>query len=97
MKLANIMCELEEYVTPLFSSEYISSLNMEENKFLALQNVHRLNQQIGRLARRGKEQTAAMRALQTIVNGLTIGIKANNVQQMKNGLNQARYLISRIE
>ena len=87
---------VEKYVMPLISGNP-SVLTKVENKVLALQNVNRLNQRIGYLARQGPKDPRALRLLQTYVNNLTISLKTDNVQLMKNAIASVRSLVSTIE
>jgi hypothetical protein len=92
--LKELFDQVERYVLPIVSKEVISSLSKDENKVLALQNIHRLNQKIGLLGRSNKEIADEMKTLQTYVNSITIGIRNDNVPQVRYGLSQARNLIA---
>jgi len=79
-------------VTPLVRISD-SSFSKDENRILALQQINRLNQRIGQIARSSKDGTGEMRMLQTYVNGLTIGVKSNNIPQIQATLARARSYI----
>ena len=85
---------MEKYVSPLIAKDPSSSFSKEECKILALQQLNRLNQRIGMIARSSKNNMDEMKALQTFVNSVTIGVKNDNVPQLKYGLTQARNLIA---
>ena len=85
---------MERYVTPLISSDPESKLSKEENKILVLQQINRLNQKIGLIARSDKNEMVDMKALQIFVNRITIGVKNDNMPQLKYGLTQVRNMIS---
>ena len=92
--LKELFDQVERYVTPLIASDPESKLSKEENKILALQQINRLNQKIGLIARSNKNEMVDMKALQTFVNSITIGVKNDNVPQIKYGLTQVRNMIS---
>ena len=79
---------------PLIGSDSPHGLSKEENRILALQSINRLNQHIGQLARSGEPSPIDLKALQTQVNNLTVGVKYDNVIQMKHALGQVRNLIA---
>ncbi len=91
-QLRDIYAVIERYAVPLLGRERTSSegLSKEENRILALQNVNRLNQRIGFLAREKVTNSGDMRILQTYVNSLTIGLKSDNTAQMKAALSNIR-------
>lgn len=91
--LKEIFERVEKYVAPLISSQADTSLSKEENRILALQQINRLNQRIGMIARTSKNTVVDMKALQTFVNALTVGVKNDNVPQIKYGISQARNMI----
>jgi len=90
--LKEIFGQVERYVSPLVRSSD-SSLSKDENRILALQQINRLNQRIGQIARSSKDGTGEMRILQTYVNGLTIGVKSNNVPQIQATMARAKSYI----
>ena len=69
----------------------------DENRILVLQQINRLNQRIGQLARASAERMPNMKVLQTQVNNLTIGVKNNNIPQMKNAFIQVKNLIQTLD
>ena len=79
---------------PLIDGDTPHGFSKEENRILALQNINRLNQRIGLLVRSGQTTVIDLRALQTHVNNLTVGVKYDNPIQMKNSLAQVRNMIS---
>jgi hypothetical protein len=93
VSLKSLFDQVERYVLPIVSKEVVSPLSKDENRVLALQQIHRLNQKIGLLGRSNKEITDEMKTLQTYVNSMTIGIKHDNIPQISYGLSQARNLI----
>lgn len=88
---------MEKYVSPIIESDQSSTLSREENQILALQSIQRINKRIGILARTDKGKAPDMKTLQTFVNSITIGIKSNNIPQIKYGLSQSRNLIQTLE
>jgi len=90
--IKEIFAQVERYVAPLVRSSD-SSFSKEENRVLALQQINRLNQKIGQIARSTKDGTGEMRILQTYVNGLTIGVKSDNVAQIHAALARAKSYI----
>ncbi len=92
--LKELFAQVEKYIAPIISSEIGSGLSKEENRILALQQINRLNQRIGMLARSNKNDALDMKALQTFVNALTIGVKTNNIPQIKYGISQTRNMIA---
>jgi hypothetical protein len=91
--IKEIFSQVERYVSPLISSRSETSFSKEENRILALQQVNRLNQRIGQIARSSKDGSGEMRILQTYVNGLTIGIKSDNIPQIKGTMARAKSYI----
>ena len=91
--LKELFEQVERCVSPLIGSNPDSKFSKEENKILALQQLNRLNQRIGMIARANKNDFENMKALQTFVNSITSGVKNDNVPQIKYGLTQARNLI----
>lgn len=91
--LRALLDEVEKYIQPIIFENQVSTLSKEENRILALQRVHRLNLKIGVLARSNKEKMEDMKSLQNFVNSLTIGLKSNNVPQIRFGLTRAKSLI----
>lgn len=79
---------------PLIGSDSPHGFSKEENRILALQNINRLNQRIGQLVRSGQSVEIDLKALQTHVNNLTVGVKYDNPIQMKNSLVQVRNMIT---
>jgi hypothetical protein len=92
--LRELFAQVERYVAPLVLSNPENTFSKEENRILALQQINRLNQKIGMIARSSKSDMVDMKALQTFVSSITIGVKSDNVPQIKYGLTQARYMIS---
>jgi hypothetical protein len=92
--LKEIFTQVEKYVSPLITNEQSTSFSKEECTILALQHLNRLNQRIGMIARSSKNNIDEMRALQTFVNSITIGVKNGNVPQLRYGLTQARNMIT---
>lgn len=95
--LREIFGEVERYVLPLIKSDPDVRFSKEENRILALQQINRLNQRIGQLARSSKDKMPDMKVLQTQVNNMTIGIKSDNTIQVKNALTQVKSLIATID
>ena len=62
----------------LFCRAILTPLSKDESRVLALQQINRLNQRIGQIARSSKENMTEMKILQTQVNRLTIGVKTDN-------------------
>ena len=79
---------------PLIGSDSLHGFSKEENRILALQNINRLNQRIGQLVRSGQSVEIDLKALQTHVNNLTVGVKYDNPIQMKNSLVQVRNMMT---
>jgi hypothetical protein len=92
--LKELFDQVEKYVSPLITTDPSSSFSKEECRILALQQLNRLNQRIGLIARSSKENMVDMKALQTFVNSITIGVKNDNLPQLKYGLTQVRNMIS---
>ncbi|MGD0510430.1 MAG: hypothetical protein ABSA33_01180 [Candidatus Micrarchaeaceae archaeon] len=92
--LKELFDQVEKYVSPLITTYPSSSFSKEECRILALQQLNRLNQRIGLIARSSKENMVDMKALQTFVNSITIGVKNDNLPQLKYGLTQVRNMIS---
>ncbi len=92
--LKELFDQVEKYVLPLITADPSPSFSKEECRILALQQLNRLNQRIGMIARSSKENMDDMKALQTFVNSITIGVKNDNVPQLKYGLTQVRNMIS---
>jgi len=90
--LKEIFAQVERYVNPLIRSAE-SSFSKDENRILALQQINRLNHRIGQIARSSNDGTGQMRILQTYVNGLTIGVKSDNIPQIQATLARARSYI----
>jgi hypothetical protein len=79
---------------PLINSDSPGRFSKEENRILVLQAINRLNQRIGQLARSGSFVDFDLKALQTYVNNLTIGIKFENVAQMKPAIASIRGMLT---
>jgi len=92
--LKELFDQVEKYVSPLTTNDPSSNFSKEECRILALQQLNRLNQCIGIIARSSKESMVDMKALQTFVNSITIGVKNDNVPQLKYGLTQVRNMIA---
>jgi hypothetical protein len=86
--------QVVKYIEPILSRDTDSRLDREENRVLALQNVHRLNQKIGIMARSNSEMMEKMKLLQNFINTITIGLKNDNRQQIEFGLNRARDVVA---
>jgi hypothetical protein len=95
--LKEIFVDLERYVMPLIGGDSPFGLSKKENEVLALQSINRLNQRIGFLARTNSALAENMRILQTYVNNLTIGLKSDNITQMKAALSSVRNTIISLE
>lgn len=87
--LKEMFIQVERYVMPLINSESQIGFSNDEIRILALQHINRLNQRIGQIARSSKDRMTDMKALQTYINNLTIGVKNNNVPQMRSALRSA--------
>lgn len=92
--LKELFEQVERYVSPLTVSTHDGHFSREESKILAMQQLNRLNQRIGMIARTNKSEFVDMKALQTFVNSITAGVKNDNIPQIKYGLIQARNMIS---
>ena len=77
----------------LVGSNPNSAYSKDENRVLALQQINRLNQKIGQIARSSKDESGEMKILQTFVNSLTIGVKTDNVPQIKASIARAKSYI----
>src|SRR5437879_4631591 len=95
--LKEIFDQVEKYLLPLLSREPYSPLSKGESRVLALQNINRLNQRIGQIARSSKENVSDMKILQTFVNRLTIGVKTDNVPQIRGSLASVRSYIQSLK
>lgn len=91
--IKEIFSQVERYVTSLLSGQTDDSLSKEENRILALQQINRLNQRIGQMARSSKDNSGEMKLLQTYINGLTIGVKTDNIPQIKATIARAKSYI----
>ncbi len=91
--IKEIFAQVEKYVLPLLARQVENSLSKEENRILALQQINRLNNRIGQIARASKDGSGEMRILQTYINGLTIGVKTDNVSQIRTTMARARSYI----
>ena len=78
---------------PLIANDPERKFSREENKILALQQINRLNQRIGMIARSNKNEMDDMKVLQNFVSSITIGVKNDNVPQLKHGLTHAKNMI----
>ena len=90
--LKDIYIQIERYSVPLVSSSEGSEHNFskDENRILALQQINRLNQRLGQIARTRKEKLSEMTALQVYVNNLTMGVKNDNPIQIRSALASVR-------
>ncbi len=95
--LREVFVQVERYVMPLIGGDSPHGLSKEENRVLAFQNVNRLNQRIGFLARENSPHSADMRLLQTYVNNLTVGLKSDNTPQIRSSLSSIRNIINSLE
>jgi len=94
--LKDIFVQVEKYVMPIVSNDPSSPLSKDETRILALQHINRLNQKIGQLARGSKDNAGQLKILQTYVNRLTIGVKNDNIPQIRSSLTSARSLIDTV-
>ena len=94
--LRDLFLEVEKYVSPLINQNSATSgqLSREENRILALQQINRLNQRIGQLARASQTTMQDYIIVQKLVNNLTVGVKSDNVQQIKYSLSSLRNYVS---
>ncbi|MGI0092382.1 MAG: hypothetical protein ACREBS_11810 [Nitrososphaerales archaeon] len=97
ISLKSIFEQVEKYVDPLLGSDSPNRFSRDENRILALQQINRLNQRIGMIARSNKEAAAEMKTLQTFINNLTIGVKNDSAQHIRFALDQARNQIASIK
>lgn len=88
---------VERYAMSVAGSDSPTGFSKEENRILALQHVNRLNQRIGFLARQHIAQEGEMRLLQTFVNGLTIGLKNDNIPQIRSSLSSVRNVLKTLD
>ena len=95
--LNDILSQIERYLIPLMEADISGQFSKDENRILVLQQINRLNQRIGQLARASAERMPNMKVLQTQVNNLTIGVKNNNIPQMKNAFIQVKNLIQTLD
>ena len=91
--LKDIFSQVERYVLPLIGSYQGTSFSKDENQVLALQQINRLNQRIGQIARSSKSNVGEMKILQTYINGLTIGVKTENIPQIRATMARAKSFI----
>lgn len=95
--LREILSEVERYLSPMLVADASNRFSREENRILVLQQINRLNQRIGQLARTSKENMPNMKTLQTQVNNLTIGVKNDNIIQMKRSLTLVKNIVESLE
>ncbi|MHB8567011.1 MAG: hypothetical protein ACYC7D_02670 [Nitrososphaerales archaeon] len=95
--LKELFANVERYAFPLTGRDSQSSLSKDENRILALQNVNRLNQRMGFLVREQMAELGEMRLLQTFVNSLTLGLKTDNVLQIKSALTSVRNVLKTLD
>jgi len=88
-----IFSQVERYINPLIAGQSETSFSKEENRILALQQINRLNHRIGQIARTSKDESGEMKILQTFINGLTKGVKTDNVPQIRTTIARARSYI----
>ena len=91
--IKEIFLQVEKYVLALLARQSDSSFSKEENRILALQQINRLNHRIGQIARSLKGDSEEMRILQTHINGLTVGVKTDNIPQIKATVARAKSYI----
>jgi len=92
--IREIFSQVERYVTPLMRRQPDgSSFSKDETRILALQQINRLNQRIGQVARSSKDSSGEMRILQSYINGLTIGVKTDNIPQITATIERAKSYI----
>jgi hypothetical protein len=92
--LKELFDQVERYALPLIANDPESKFSKDECRILALQQLNRLNQKIGMIARSNRTELVDMKALQTFVNSITVGVKNGNVPQLKYGLTQTKNMIS---
>ena|SRR5579871_3960662 len=95
--IKEIFEQVEKYLYPLISQELSATLSKDESRVLALQNINRLNHRTGQIARSSKVDTTNMKILQTLVNRLTVGVKTDNVPQIRGSLALVRGYIETLE
>ena len=95
--LKDIFLQVEKYVMPIIGNDPSSHFSKDETRILALQHINRLNQKIGQLARGAKDQAGQMKILQTYINRLTIGVKNDNIPQIRSSLASAKSYIDTME
>ena len=93
VQIGELFAQVERHVMPLIGGDSPSHFSNDECRVLALQGIMRLNQRIGLLARSGQAEMGEMKLLQTYVNNLTLGVKNNNVPQMRAALKSIRSFI----
>jgi hypothetical protein len=91
--IKEIFSQVEKYLSPLIAGQSETSFSKEENRILALQQINRLNQRIGQIARSSKDESGEMKILQTYINGLTVGVKRDNIPQIKATISRAKSYI----
>jgi len=91
--IREIFSQVERHVTLLVSTRSDTSFSKDENRVLALQQINRLNQRIGQIARSSKDEYGEMKILQTYINGLTAGVKSDNIPQIKATIARAKSYI----
>jgi hypothetical protein len=94
--IREIFSQVEKYVSQLTGRTEATTFSKEENRILALQQINRLNQRIGQLARSSKEEYGELRILQTYINGLTAGVKTDNIPQIKATIARAKSYIESV-
>lgn len=77
----------------MVSSRSETTFSKDENRVLALQQINRLNHRIGQIARSSKDEYGDMKILQTYINGLTAGVKSDNVAQIRATIVRAKSYI----
>ncbi len=91
--IRDIFSQVERYLSPIVAGRPDTSLSKEENRILALQQINRLNQRIGQIARSSKDDSGEMKILQTCINGLTVAVKTNNIPMIRATIARARSYI----
>jgi hypothetical protein len=91
--LKEIFAQVENYLRPILSRDPSTNFSGEESRILALQQINRLNRRIGQIARSSKEDVGEMKILQTFVNRLTVGVKTDNLPQIRGAMASVRSYI----
>jgi hypothetical protein len=79
----------------LIGGKYEKGMSRADHAILALQAINRLNHVVGRAAITKSKPIEEMRLLQIYVNNLTLGVKRDSNQEMKNALAGVRELVKK--